>query len=444
MSLPMHIYCFPLLLGSLFSVTVAAQSGVNRPVAERAPTAPAAFNEVHLSDFGLLEGYVENGEAAGLPVVVKKAGPAFQSGVQDKDILTTINGAPVQTFQDARTALLATHRGEPVRFQFLRGAEERTVEMTLSDRPRDIPVELIFGLELAKCYGLEVENYQQSENGGVLVRRVEDGSSGATAGLQPGDVVIAFNTQPITLWSEWYGLLLQAPYQQPVLLTVNRSDQTLDLPLLNTICHPQLFPKNAPMEARPESLGILQRIEELSGVAALPGILIGNVIPGSRATFAGLVAGDRIVEIGQRKIMNTFEFVRLLDGFERIRQPIALQVVRNNAPLTVVIPPAQQSPAAPAAGPAPALQEEHTLQPRVFRVFPNPTSGLFTLEFSALPAPVRVQVLNLNGQLLFAEDEESFAGDFSRQFDFRGQPPGAVFVRVEQNGHAYSRIVLIQ
>lgn len=440
MTLPARFSCFLLLLSSLFSTAVAAQSGL----IQQADNAPATLNEVHLSDFGLLEGYVENAEAAGLPVVVKKNGPAFQAGVEDMDILTTINGTPVQTFQEVRMALLATHRGEPVRFQFLRGAEERAVEMTLSDRPRAAPVELIFGFEFAKCYGLEVENYQQSENGGVLVRRVEAGSSGATAGLQPGDVVIAFNTQPITLWSEWYRLLLQAPYQQPVLLTVNRGDQPLDLPLLNTICHPQLFPKSAPMEARPESLGILQRIEESPGLAAPPGILIGNVMPGSRATLAGLVAGDRIVEIGQRKITNTFEFVRLLDGLERTRQPVALRVLRNNAPLSVVIPPAQQSPAVPAAAPAPALQEEHTLQPRVFRAFPNPTSGLFTLEFSALPAPLRVQVFNLNGQLLFAEDEESFAGDFSRQFDFRGQPPGAVFVRVEQNGQVYSRIVLIQ
>jgi hypothetical protein len=88
--------------------------------------------------------------------------------------------------------------------------------------------------------------------------------------------------------------------------------------------------------------------------------------------------------------------------------------------------------------------EENTLQPKVFRVFPNPTSGLFNLEFEAANAPVSIRLFNMNGSLLFSEQADNFEGAYHRQFDFRGTPPGPLVVRIEQKGKVFSKVVLVE
>ena len=436
-------FCLILCFGAF---ELHAQSVVESPAAP-ALFAPASPPEVRLSDFGLLESYIEGAEPEGLPVLVKLDGAAEKAGLQDNDILTAINGVPVRDFREARQALLTTWHGNPVVFRFQRGAESRSVEITLPEQPR-MPITLVYAFDYAGCYGLEVENYQQSENGGVLIRRV-DGGSGAAAGLKPGDIVVAAHGKAVTLWSEWYALLLSRPFQQPVHLAVLRSGEPLELQLNNTICPRQILPGN-PLSDRSGALGIRQKIELLEGQTSRPGILIGSLTPGSRAIGAGLQAGDCIVEIDRRAINTTFEGVQALKSIEQNTQAVTVKVLRNTAPLSFVLPPVRQTAdAAPGnrvsgAAAGPPVQEEQSLRPRVFRAFPNPNSGLFTLEFSALEAPVSVQVLGLNGSLLFSEELDQFTGNYSHQFDFRGTPPGPVLLRVEQNGQVFSKIVIIQ
>ena len=90
------------------------------------------------------------------------------------------------------------------------------------------------------------------------------------------------------------------------------------------------------------------------------------------------------------------------------------------------------------------FREETSLQPKIFKVFPNPTSGLFTLEFSAKPGPLSVRLFKLNGALLYTEQLDDFQGDYRHQFDFSGEALGPVVVHIEQGGKVFSKVVLVE
>ena len=75
---------------------------------------------------------------------------------------------------------------------------------------------------LASYYGLNVSN-------GILVTRVTNGGPAAKAGVQPGDVIVLINDQPLDESNPYVNVLLRHHPGDQVNLTVNRYGQTLTL-----------------------------------------------------------------------------------------------------------------------------------------------------------------------------------------------------------------------
>jgi membrane-associated protease RseP (regulator of RpoE activity) len=65
---------------------------------------------------------------------------------------------------------------------------------------------------------------------GVLIEDIDPFGPGAKAGLQPGDVVVAFNNQPVTRVEQLQRMVGAAPANGTVQLRVRRGNQTLALP----------------------------------------------------------------------------------------------------------------------------------------------------------------------------------------------------------------------
>jgi serine protease Do len=63
---------------------------------------------------------------------------------------------------------------------------------------------------------------------GLVVRGVDPRGPAARAGLQPGDVIVAVNRQPVRSASE-IGTALKGASSRPSLLLINRSGQSLFL-----------------------------------------------------------------------------------------------------------------------------------------------------------------------------------------------------------------------
>ncbi|MGB9898655.1 PDZ domain-containing protein, partial [Thermanaerothrix sp.] len=174
------------------------------------------------------------------------------------DVITAIDGNPVQKFEDLASYLAtSTSVGQKVTLTILRNGREQTIEVILGARPRTQSSNLTtaqsgayLGItgrtltpEIAQAMGLDQD--QQ----GVLVVNVVNGSPADKAGLRGsfkpatingeqmligGDIITAFDDQPITSFEDLQAALAQSSPGQKVTLTIlregksQRVDVTLD------------------------------------------------------------------------------------------------------------------------------------------------------------------------------------------------------------------------
>lgn len=130
--------------------------------------------------------------------------PLADSGLQEGDLITAIDGEPIVDFMP-RGLLAALNPDEPVMLAIVRDGEEIEVEfdvtgmieevipftpgdmdsMTITTRPTQLGVYYqTITAELAADEGLDVEN-------GALITEVIEDTPAAEAGLQAGDIVLA-------------------------------------------------------------------------------------------------------------------------------------------------------------------------------------------------------------------------------------------------------------
>lgn len=154
------------------------------------------------------------------------------AGLQSGDIIERINGATFETPQDFVDELYARN-GEPVTLEVYRSADPTS---RLID-PNAARIELTFTPEL----GAQTEG----ATGHPAILGVAPGSPAALAGMQAGDLVIAFNGTELTSFAALRDMT-QANLDTEVTLTLLRGTETLDV---------QLTPRSNPPEGE-GSMGI--------------------------------------------------------------------------------------------------------------------------------------------------------------------------------------------
>lgn len=433
--------CLALFVCSFLFHTATAQTHVNRTAPADSHAHRKYENTIHLAEFGLLEGYQAEAEGRGVALIVRAGSLADQAGMKTGDILTEIDGTPVHNFKELRQVLGEKDRPASIHFRYWTGTTYEDVQLQHPVR-ESTPYTRLYSLKLAECYGLEVENYQLSENGGVLIRQI----NAAHTNLEIGDIIVDANERPVTTWSELFELLGRSAHHLPVqavpLVVLRRGNRVL-VDLQPVIC-PVRFNE---VEARDVPLwGIRQTLHWTPDSAQRTGVLIGQLTRNSPAQHSGLKVGDRLVSINGVLIDNSID---LMQNFAKhgTEEMLNIQVLRGNQLVDIRMPPPtvpKMRKPAPETPAAPEFREETTLQPRVFNVFPNPTSGLFTLEFSAKPGALTVRLFKLNGALLYTEQLDDFQGEYRHRFDFRGEAPGAMVVHIEQGGKVFSKVVLVE
>jgi serine protease Do len=137
---------------------------------------------------------------------VRAGSPAGQAGLKSGDRVTRVDDQPVSRVTDFRTQLSRRYAGENINVVVDREGMSITAEM-----------ELVAELQPYRPAALGVLPERRTD-ARVVVRAVMPGSAAATAGLQPGDVLVDWQGQSITSTAflrEEIGRLL--PKQQVVL-----------------------------------------------------------------------------------------------------------------------------------------------------------------------------------------------------------------------------------
>jgi len=156
---------------------------------------------------------------------------------------------------------------------------------------------------LLSLYGLRVTSVDETVGddlglgAGVMVAEVWDAYPARRAGLQPGDMLLALDGQPVTVATDLQPLLAATPGEAHAFeVRRGRRREILEI-------------------ARDGSPGAAyEDAPEVVIDAPAAGFRVAGVAPGTRADVAGVRAGDRILRIGATAPRDRSEVRRVLEG----------------------------------------------------------------------------------------------------------------------------------
>src|SRR5271170_714727 len=184
--------------------------------------------------------------------------------------------------------------------------------------------------ELAESLGL-------ADSHGALVAKVIDDGPAKAAGVKRGDVIIAFDNQPVDDSRELPLLVGRTDLGHKGILKLIRDKQTIELPVtIEQSREPEIVAaeeKTAKPDLGTESpFGL--HVKDLSpdlakelGLDSAAGVVISSVQPGSRADDAGLRARDVILEVNRAAVKDVDSYQSALKASAKGK--IVLLLVRR-------------------------------------------------------------------------------------------------------------------
>lgn len=179
---------------------------------------------------------VSDGKGA-LVADIMEDGPASRAGLERGDIIREFEGKPVNDPVHLRTLVAESAPGTKVRVAVLRNKQMQSLEVILSELPKDAAAQSSMGQAQGRhaLTGVEVRPPSKDElrelrvKSGVVVRRVDPDSPAARAGLREGDVIREIDRKPVTSMDEFQRAVNKLGREQRVLLLVARGRGTIFL-----------------------------------------------------------------------------------------------------------------------------------------------------------------------------------------------------------------------
>ena len=175
-------------------------------------------------------------EAKGALVAsVTEDSPAMKAGIKAGDVIVEYDGRKVGSSDELPKLVAVTPAGREVPVQVIR--DGKTLRLQAKVATLDEPDQKVAGEAGEKGkLGVSVEPVTpaiakqlglKNADSGVVVRRVEDGSPAANAGIQPGDVILEVDRQPVKDVAGLKSLVAKHAKGTPMVMLVHRESSTL-------------------------------------------------------------------------------------------------------------------------------------------------------------------------------------------------------------------------
>jgi serine protease Do len=170
--------------------------------------------------------------------------PAKRAGLEAGDVIVEFNGRPVTDSDSLVAMVVATKPGTTVPVTIYRDNQRKTLSITPGELDleaeanggrspqqngapeREAPTATDFGMQLEP---ISPEIARQLDiprgRGGAIITDVDRGSIAANSGVQPNDVIVSVNRQPVATVSQVTRALQNATAGRPVFLVVWRDGQ---------------------------------------------------------------------------------------------------------------------------------------------------------------------------------------------------------------------------
>jgi serine protease Do len=202
---------------------------------DRNPISPQAAQAFGLSD-----------TSGAVISTVEEGAPGARAGLRPGDIVVKYNGQPVRDSDDLVGKVVATKPGTTVPVEIIRNRQRRTLNVTVEEldleaeqgivrgnRPvPEEPTETGLGMTIQPLTPDIARRLRVPEGeGGAVVTDVERASPAARVGLQPRDVILEVNQQPVGSVPQITRELARVDSGDPVFLLVWRNNQRVFLTL---------------------------------------------------------------------------------------------------------------------------------------------------------------------------------------------------------------------
>jgi serine protease Do len=170
-------------------------------------------------------------------------GSAERAGLKRGDVVVRFDGRDVMDSGHLRNLMAAAAIGSKHRIELIREARLMQTDLTVQEAPRErlkkaqaadaasAAAHPLSGVIVDEITPALARQMDLSVNSGLVVTDIEDGSLAEVSGLQPGDLIVELNRQPIPNFATFQRLAEPLRPTDLALLLINRQGSLLYIPI---------------------------------------------------------------------------------------------------------------------------------------------------------------------------------------------------------------------